>query len=66
MIQAEPGEDQMPYEDKAGEKRIVFDFKPHMEEFMKCDGVALEIHHGSSQHEHRDHDEQVEELECCK
>ena len=65
MIQTVTGEDQMPYEDKAGEQRRVLDLEPHMEEFIKGDGVVLEIHHGSCQHEHCNHDEQIEELKCC-
>ena len=66
MIQAESRKGQMPHEDKTGEKRIVLDFEPHLEEFIKCDGVVLEINNGCCQHKHCNHDEQIEELECSK
>jgi hypothetical protein len=60
MIQAETGENQMPHENKAREQEVVFDFEPHMQKFIKCDGVVLQVHHGCCQHKHRNHDEQIE------
>ena len=66
MVQPKQGKDNMPDKQKTEKNRKILDLDAHVQKFMKCDGVVLEIHHGGSQYKHRDHYEQVEELECCQ
>ena len=62
MVQGETRINQMPHKDKTRKQYIVFDLETHLKKFVKSEGVVLVVNHGCREHEHRYHDQQIEEF----